>query len=445
MYINGFATDASETGTGKMYCAAAVGREMGLPVSIICPKAVIPQWERVIKLFNLKPKCLVNLEKLSRGNTRWMSWKKNQPNPAAKKTGEVREMPVFTFDPQSLVIVDEGHKCKGANTSAAWLLIALKAQNYRVLISSATIACSPLEMRAYGYLVNLHRLYDFDDFCRIHGAQWMGKFGVMSWDAISDEATEAMQQLHNYLYVETKCSSRMTVDMFGKEFPESHIVAESFDLGTMTTKLQAVYDEMEYELSKLEDRTARYKDHVFAIMMKARRLAELCKVPFFVEKAEELLEEGKSVVIFVNFDDSVDGIHKRLLKSKYITEDQIGFIVGGQKDKERQADVDGFNADTKRLLIVNIAAGGTGISLHDLNGNFPRASIISPNWSAFNLRQALGRIWRLNGKTKSYQLLVYGARTIEEQICRRVQAKLNCLDTLNDGDLAEHLNLMGEQ
>jgi hypothetical protein len=297
-------------------------------------------------------------------------------------------------------------------------------------------------MKAFGYLTNMHKLYNFNDFCRIHGAKWVGRFGLMSWDMISKEATESMMALHNYLYQTTKCTSRMTVDMFGKIFPESHIVADAFDLGANQKKLQSVYDEMEYELAQLEEKSKGYSEHIFAVMMKARRLAELCKVPLFAEKARELYDEGKSVCIFVNFEDSVGGIFKRLTDTWKIPAEEIGFVVGGQRDSDRKADITGFNADTKRILIINIAAGGTGISLHDLNGKHARASIISPNWSAQNLRQALGRIWRLNGLTKSYQIIVYGAKTIEENICRRVQAKLNCLDTLNDGDLAEHLELL---
>jgi hypothetical protein len=442
LYINGFATDASETGTGKMYCAAAVAREMNVPVYIICPKAVIPTWERIIKLFKLKPKCLVNFEKLTRGNTRWMKWVKNQPDPSSFKYNARCELPVFRFEAGSFVIVDEGHKCKGVNTSNAWMMIALKLQGYQVLVSSATIACTPLEMKAFGYLVNLHKLYNFNDFCRLHGAKWVGKWGAMTWNMVSKEATAAMQVLHDYLYKESKCASRMTVEMFGKLFPETHIIAEAFEMGANQKKLEAVYDEMEVELAKLEEKSANYKAHVFAVMMKARRFSELLKIPFFVDKADDLLEEGKSVVIFVNFDDTVQGLYKRLCKSKYVKPEEIGFIVGGQSAKVRQEDIDAFNADKKRLLIVNIAAGGTGISLHDLNGKFPRASLISPNWSSYNLRQALGRIWRQGGKTKSYQLIIYAAKTVEEQICRRVQAKLSCLDTLNDGDLAEHLILL---
>jgi hypothetical protein len=232
----------------------------------------------------------------------------------------------------------------------------------------------------------------------------------------------------------------MTVDQFGTLFPESHIVAEAYDLGGNTSKVQQVYDEMELELGKLEARAENYRDHIFAIMMEARRKAELLKVPLFVEMMEDLYDEGKSVVVFVNFEDTVSAIRKRLAGLKKF-KNLIGYIVGGQKDVERQNDIDAFNADTKRIMIANIKAGGIGISLHDLHGNHPRASIVSPNYSAYELVQALGRVWRQGGKTKSYQNIVFAAATIEERACRRVQFRINNLSTLNDADLREGIKM----
>jgi superfamily II DNA or RNA helicase len=263
----------------------------------------------------------------------------------------------------------------------------------------------------------------------------------MTFNLASENARKAMMELNEYLFDTTKCASRMKVEDFGKEFPESHIVAEAYDLGSNESKIQAVYDDMEAELAKLEEKAENYSEHIFAVMMEARRKAELCKVPLFVDMVEDLYDEGKSVVLFLNFTDSVDAVVKRLNKNKKFN-NNVGFIVGGQSDKARQSDIDAFQSDKKRVLVVNIAAGGTGVSLHDLNGKFPRASIISPNWSAYNMRQALGRVWRLEGKTKSYQRIVYAAKCIEENICHRVQHKLACLDTLNDGDLAESLTLV---
>lgn len=441
LYLNGHAVDMSETGTGKTYAAAATIREMNRPFAVICPKSVIHQWNNILSAFKLKAVTVINYEKICRGNTKWLKWKKLQDPMQPYNESAKRQLPEFKFDPNTLIVVDEGHKCKGTDTSNSWMLVALKLQGYKVLVSSATVATSPLEMKAFGFMTNLHALYNFRDFCRVHGAELLPQYGAMSFNLASSEAREAMMQLNEYLFDTTKCASRMKVEDFGKQFPESHIVAEAYDLGSNESKIQAVYDDMEAELAKLEEKAENYSEHIFAVMMEARRKAELCKVPLFVEMVEDLYDEGKSVVLFLNFTDSVDAVVKRLDKMKKF-KDQIGYIVGGQSEKARVSDINAFQSDNKRVLVVNIAAGGTGVSLHDLNGKFPRASIISPNWSAYNMRQALGRIWRLEGKTKSYQRIVYAAKCIEENICHRVQHKLACLDTLNDGDLAESLVLI---
>jgi len=441
LFLNGFAVDMSETGTGKTYAAAAVIRELNRPFAVICPKSVIHQWEKILSSFKLKAATVINYEKLGRGNTKYMKWKKLQDPTNPWNENAKREIPEFKFDPNTLIVLDEGHKCKGSDTSNSWMMIALKMQGYKVLVSSATVATSPLEMKAFGFMTNLHKLYNFRDFCRMHGAELMARYGAMTFNLASKQAQESMLKLNTYLFNEKNCAARMTVEDFGKVFPESHIVAEAYDLGSNEAKIQAVYDDMDAELAKLEEKAENYSEHIFAVMMEARRKAELCKVPLFVDMVEDLFDEGKSVVLFLNFTDSVDAVVKRLEKMPKF-KDTIGYIVGGQNDKKRIQDIEDFQADKKRVMVVNIAAGGTGVSLHDLNGKFPRASLISPNWSAYNMRQALGRVWRLEGKTKSYQRIVYAAKCIEENICHRVQHKLNCLDTLNDGDLAEHLTLV---
>jgi hypothetical protein len=233
------------------------------------------------------------------------------PNPeyspsVRNRKKEIADIPVFNLPPHALIIVDEAHKCKGTDSLNSWLLVALKLQGYKVLISSATVATSPLDMKAFGFVTNMHKLYNYSGFCLQFGAEWTGRFGTMTWDA--EKQKSKMLQAHDYLQNSVKCASRLTVDMFGDLFPESQIVAEAYSLGANEKKLQKVYDDMEYEMARLEARTENYSQHIFAIMMKARRLAELVKVPLFVEMAKELYDEGKSVVLFVNFDDTVQGI-----------------------------------------------------------------------------------------------------------------------------------------
>lgn len=435
---NDYAFDLSETGTGKTYAACALARALERPFFIICPKTVIPQWRTTLDLFKIKSSAIVNYEKICRGTSRWMRWKKCRDplepnNPRAK-----REIPVFNFPPESVVIVDEGHRCKGLDTSNSWMLIALKLQGYKILLASATAASSPVEMKALGFVCELHRLYNFNDFCRENGAEWLPGYGVMTWNRDSEIARQSMLRLNHYLFEDQRCASRLVKGDFGDLFPESQIVAQAYDLGPNSPKIQSVYDSMEREIAQLEERTADYSQHVFAALIKARREAELLKVPTFVEMIEELYDEGKSVVLFTNFDDTVQAVVARLSKK---LRQLVGFITGDTA-KQRQSDIEQFNADKLRILICNIAAGGVGVNLHDLNGKFPRASIISPTWSAFNMRQATGRIWRQGGLTDSYQRIVYASGCIEEQICQRVQFRLNCLDTLNDGDLMEVNNFI---
>jgi hypothetical protein len=438
---NGFAVDMSETGTGKTYAASAVIRELNLPFAVICPKTVIHQWKKILETFGLKNGVVINYERLIRGNTSYLKWQKTSDPVQPWNESATREMPVIKFDPSTFILFDEGHKCKGVETSSAWLMIAAKLQGYKTMVSSATLATTPLEMKAFGFICGLHSLYNFKDFCRTHGAEWSGRWGVMKFDGTDDKSKRIMSDLNKYLFDQKQCASRMKVSDFGNLFPESHIVAEAYDLGSNSASIQSVYDTMEYELARLDERSASYREHVFAVMIEARRRAELCKVPLFIEMVEDLYDEGKSVVLFLNFTDTAEAISDRLRQNSKFN-DQIGFIVGGQSISERQSDIEMFNADKKRVMIANISAGGTGVSLHDLNGKYPRASVISPTWSAYNMRQALGRVWRQGGLTKSYQRIVYAANCIEEQICRKVQSRLNCLDTLNDGDLAEHISVV---
>jgi superfamily II DNA or RNA helicase len=425
LYINGVACDQSETGTGKTYVAAWIAKNLNSPVVIVCPKVVIPSWTKVLSYFGIKAHCLINYEKLIRGNTEHLSFKDGKDNSASDY--------IINFPKNSLVILDEVHKCKSATSKNSDFLIKLKMDGYKSLLLSATAATNPLEMKAFGFATTLHNLTSYRQFITDSGA-YVGRYGGFQIDLQSQKTVEAMSNIHDKLFNLYKVSSRMTRKMFDKIFPDNHVMAECFDMGTNTDKINRVYEQMEAELAALEESSVNYSEHHFAIMTKARRMAELLKVPTMVEMIEDWFDEGISPVVFVNFTDTVDAIIKQLSKNRKF-DGLIAKIVGGQSDKVRQADIEGFQNDTKRIMIANLAAGNAGVSLHDLNGNFARGAIISPSYSAINLLQALGRIHRAEGKTKCIQKVMFAAGTIEEDACKRVQSKLNNLECLNDGDL----------
>jgi superfamily II DNA or RNA helicase len=425
LYINGVACDQSETGTGKTYVAAWLAKNLNSPVVIVCPKVVIPSWTKVLSYFGIKAHCLINYEKLIRGNTEHLSFKDGKDNSASDY--------IINFPKNSLVILDEVHKCKSSTSKNSDFLIKLKMDGYKSLLLSATAATNPLEMKAFGFATTLHNLTSYRQFITDSGA-YVGRYGGFQIDLQSQKTVEAMSNIHDKLFNLYKVSSRMTRKMFDKIFPDNHVMAECFDMGTNTDKINKVYQQMESELAALEESSVNYSQHHFAIMTKARRMAELLKVPTMVEMIEDWYDEGISPVVFVNFTDTVEAIEKQLAKNRKF-DGKIARIVGGQSDKVRQKDIELFQSDNKRIMIANLAAGNAGVSLHDLIGNFARGSIISPSYSAINLLQALGRIHRAEGKTKCIQKVMFAAGTIEEDACKRVQSKLNNLECLNDGDL----------
>lgn len=446
LYLNGVAADLSETGCGKTYVAAWVAKTMKVPVTVICPKGVIPAWQRVLESVGIRtntvnkgkaekcdvpcPHHIVNYEQLVRGTrcNHLVEYDRNKYTSGnIWRTDDGINVKIAK---NALIILDEAHKCKSENSITSSLMIKFKKAGYKILLMSATAATLPTEMRAFGFAVNLHTGTGYRDWLNEKVDISQSQFGPVV-DMKSFKTQEGMKKIHNELFNLQNVASRLTRMQMKAMFPDNRVFAECFDMGDNTSKIRSVYDQMENEIARLDEQSQNYRAHVFAEMVKARRLAEVLKVPTMVETIEEMYREGMSPVVFVNFDQTIEALKKRLAHYG----DEVGLIVGGQSVKTRQRNIDGFQCDSKRIMLVNLAAGNAGIGLHDLNGKYPRVSIISPSYSAINLVQALGRIHRAEGKTPCIQKIMFAADTIEERCCERVQRKLDNLDLLNDGDL----------
>jgi len=415
---NKAALDGSDTGAGKTYTAVGVARELGMGIAVVCPKAVIYSWNKVIKdHFGMKPEFVLNYESVKTGKYKDIGvWK------SVSKIS-TREFFQWNIPKNTLIIFDESHRLKGHGTQNSEIAIAAKKQGYKILCCSATNAINPIELKCVGLITGLYKTGKWLAFLREHGCE-QGRFG---WEFSGDK--DVLKKLHADLFLDRGVRVRRD-DIKG--FPDSEVIAEAYNIDEKSQKeLKEVYEEMEKELKYLQAQcknTKEYQLNSMVIMLRARQQAELIKVPLFVEMAEDALEDGMSVVIFVNFSETVRALSKRL---------NTNCVVWGEnKGNERDVHIADFQADKKRVIIVNIKAGGAGLSLHDLNGNYPRISLISPTPSAVDLRQALGRVWRDGGKTKSLQKIIFAASTVEEEVCEKVKLKLSALDTINDGDVS---------
>jgi len=447
LHLNGVANDMSDTGVGKTYVATAIAGALKRPVVVICPKPVIHKWTSLLNTYGIKPELVLNYEKLIRGNTKYLKYDKAPINPVTKKPEEFPRwcLTRLHFPDNALVILDEAHRCKAPGSLSAGLLIACKKQGYKLLNLSATLACNPLEMRAVGYANNLLRNYDsksYKAFAADHGAEWLGRWGALTFNAEDEKAQSKMKALHESLFNIQKCASRLTRKQMAAYFPDNHVDATAYTMDEVSArKIQAVYDWLERELEKHYEHTESFSECILSVILEARMRIELLKVPLFAELIEDSFDEGNSVVAFVNFNQSFEALWTRLNHRKDL-QGLIAQIRGGQKDKDRQQDIADFQADRKRIVLANQAAGGIAIDLHDLNGKFAREAFLSPDFSAPRVLQALGRIHRHGGLTPCYQTLVYVAGTIEERAVSKCQAKINNLELLNAGDLTMGLRLI---
>ncbi len=432
LHMNGFAFDASPTGTGKTYCASWIAKNYGSTVVVLCPKSVQKNWFDTLKSFGIDNPIVMTFERLVRGNTDHYTYDMSAYR--NRKNWWKSEGITVNFPSNSLVIMDEVHKCKGQKSLSGECLVAIKNAGHKLLMLSASAATNVTEMKAFGYATLLHSGYGFYDFCKDNGVAF-NRFGLGTWDANLQKCKEGMVRIHNTLFNSLGCANRMNRKDFGDIFPDNQVIADGFDLGSNTAKLQAVYNEMEYELMNLDESSMEYSEHHFAIIMKARRQSELLKVPAMVSWIEDMYDEGVSPVVFINFRETLEAIEKRLDNAKY--SGKIAKIIGGQTQKQRDDEIKSFQSDTKRICLVMVAAGSASVSLHDLNGNYPRHTLINPSYSAINTLQALGRCHRANGKTPVIQRFFFASGVeIEDKMRKRVSLRLTNLDSLNDGDLS---------
>lgn len=415
----GAAVDGSDVGIGKTYTATAVARELNMDIMIVCPKAVKESWKRVIKNhFKLWGKCVgvTNYESLRTGKT------DNIFASYIKRRDTHRKEFVWKIPKNTLIVWDEAQKLKNAKTKNSEMCMAALKQGYKMLFCSATMATNPLELRTVGQCIQLFKNNkQYYEWAYAHGVV-KGRFGMEFRGNV-----DALKKLSHDIFVNR--GVRLNRDSI-PNFPESQIIAECYEMDKEDQdKINSAYEEMQLELLKIEKLLKKDKKSTeLTAILRARQKVEIIKVPLFVEMVEDALENNMSVVVFCNFTETIEALSHRL-NTKCIVNGEAKYA------KTRQQSIDDFQADKQRVILINLAAGGAGLNLHDVTGKYPRLALISPSYSAVNMRQATGRVWRDSAKSKSIQKIVFVSGTVEEKVCNSVNQKLTNLDLLNDGDM----------
>lgn len=411
----GAACDGSEMGLGKTFETLAVTRELNVPFVVVCPKAVINQWTDVINNhFKLSEQCkgVINYELLIRGR------KDSSIASFVLKRDTRRKQFTWKLPKNCVIIWDEAHKLKNFKTKSSKCCIEAHKQGYRMLFLSATLAISPMDLRTVGICSKMFKngqsYYD-----------WAYAHGVFkdTWGLCFNNDPKVLKKLNTYVFEHRGIRHRRDQVL---NFPECEVIVQSYNIDeSKVIEINRAYKEMSTEIKRL-DTLLKNEDSALVIRLRYRQKIELLKVDLFVELAQEALDNGMSVLLFMNYTETIKALSNRFNTTS---------IYSGQvSDKEKQKNINNFQSNKEKIMIVQIKSGGTGLSIGDLDGNHPRLSIISPDDSARDIRQCCGRANRENSKSKSIVKIPCASGTIEDSVTRNFQSKNNNIDIVNDGD-----------
>ena len=411
---------AAHTGSGKTVLALQTVKNLRMPTLIVCPKIAITQWKSTIRRMEVDETLIlgvVNPENLitSKRNPFYShddGWKINFTTPA-------------------LLVWDEVHRsCSGADSKSALALARWCNKAHpenKALLMSATPFETPEKMRAIGYLMGFHRFVSASwyDFLRANGCRYVdigwgrNKRRILEFTRNKEESTAIMANLRDRMGERFMSIGPGEIPGFPDEVKE--VVAIDLAKKDHDALIKA-YEEMPARIQHMsQDDMVR--------MLRLRQQAEFCKAETMAQMACDLVEDGNSVFVMVNFTDA------RLRIEEYLKKKGVEYasIYGGQKESERQSGIDAFQTNRIHVIIGMAAACSVALSLHDERHERNRVSLISPGYSASEFSQGLGRIRRVGGTTAT-QKIVIAAGSVEERVGRAIERKMNNLSALTDRD-----------
>lgn len=409
---------ACSTGVGKTYLACQTIRDLGMKTLVVCPKIAVSQWRGVVDGMGISDLVIgiTNPEHLV----------------ASKKDPYYSVNDGWKLPDGMLLVFDEVHRgASGIDSKTTYALARWCCRSRplsKALAMSATPFETPLKLRALGYLMGFHRFTEasFYDWCRANGCGFAdigwgkSRRRVFQFTRNKDKATAVMKNIRAEMGDRFMSITPEEVPGFPEETKE--IVPVDLAKKDHDALIRAYEDMPERMTSMSEDDMVK--------TLRLRQQAEFCKAEVIANMAADLVEDGYSVFICLNFTDARKRVED-VLKHRKVP---FASIYGGQKESERQAGVKAFQSNQTHVMVGMAAACSVALSLHDEQHERRRVSLISPGYSVSEFVQSLGRIRRVGG-THAVQKIIIAANSVEERVGRAIERKMNNLAALNDRDL----------
>ena len=338
---------ADDMGLGKTTSTIIAALETGSKkILIVCPASLKINWQREIENYTDRSVYICEGKKFSTEHDFVIvnyDIIKNFHDPKNPNESLITQS---NFD---LVIMDEAHMV--SNTQAqrtkvinsfvkgikyVWLLtgtpMTSRPMNYYNLLS---IIESPVAQNWMAYAIRYCQGYQF----RAGNRKVWNVSGASNLEELRDRTSkQVLRRLkEDVLDLPEKIISPIYLRLKSKEYEE--VMGEYYDW----------YDKNPDESSSLTVQ--------FSKLMKVRKIIANEKVNQTIEIAENIIEQGKKVIIFTNFTDTLQLIHNHFKKESV-------YLDGSCSKQQRQYSVDQFQENEKiKVFVGNLKAAGVGLTL----------------------------------------------------------------------------------
>jgi SWI/SNF-related matrix-associated actin-dependent regulator 1 of chromatin subfamily A len=426
---------ADDMGLGKTTSTIIAALETGSKkVLIVCPASLKINWQREIENYSDRPVFIAEGKKFSSEHDFVIvnyDILKNFHDSDPKKKDESLLLQ-SGFD---LVILDEAHmisnvqaqRTKIINSFAkkverVWLLtgtpMTSRPMNYYNLLN---LIESPVAQNWKAYAIRYCQGFQFTAGKR---KVW-NVMGASNLEELRDRTSkQILRRLkEDVLDLPDKIITPVYLRLKSKEYED--LMGEYYDW----------YDKNPDESSSLTVQ--------FSKLMKVRKVIANEKTKQTIDFAENILEQGKKVIIFTNFTDTLQTIYQHFGK-------QAVYLDGSCSNAMRQQAVDSFQNDDKiKVFVGNLKAAGVGLTL-------TAAEVVIMNDLSFvpaEHAQAEDRAYRYGQKSNVLVYYPLFENTIEGAIYDILNRKKQIIRTVmgdeqpeNTGDIVEEiLNLINKR
>lgn len=331
---------------------------------------------------------------------------------------DIRFMKDFPFD---YIFLDESQAIKNPDSKRYKAVRLLQSRNKLVLTGT------PIENNTF----DLYAQFSFVSPGLLGNLQGFRDNYSIPIDKFKDglRARELQQKLNPFLL-------RRTKKQVAKELPEKTEMVIYCEMGKEQRQVYDTYKN-EFKLYLQNSDKEELANKNMHILQGLTKLRQICNSPALLRDDEYYGAESSKLTELVEQIEQKSADHKILVFSQFVSmlelikekliEREIGFEYLTGKTKDRAQRVSSFQNDiSKRVFLISLKAGGTGLNLTEADYVF----IVDPWWNPAVENQAIDRSYRIGQKKNVVAIRLICPDTIEEKIVLLQDSKKELMEDL---------------